>query len=338
MFLKQLPRNIIISRTDSIGDVILTLPLAKFLKEYFPGIKIGFLGKRYTRAVIEACKYVDEFIDLDDFFHKPITVGGHRPECILHVFPVPKIAQRAHHLRIRMRVGTINRLYHWLTCNVLVKLSRKNSMLHEAQLNLRLLRPLGIRREFSLKEIQHSFGLELLEPLPDPISALVSKNKYNLILHPKSQGSAREWGLPQFIQLINSLDTDRFSLFISGTGKDGEQLKPLLDAVKGKVTDITGAMNLPQFISFIQRCDGLIASSTGPIHIAAALGRDALGIYPPLRPIHPGRWAPLGPKALYFVLDKKCTKCAGNQRPCQCIQEVQPAWIKSALEKLSTNK
>ena len=72
LFKVQLPpQNIIISRTDSIGDVILTLPVSAVLKNYFPGVKIGFIGKSYTRPVIEACKFIDEFIDREDFLNNP---------------------------------------------------------------------------------------------------------------------------------------------------------------------------------------------------------------------------------------------------------------------------
>ncbi|NLF41723.1 MAG: glycosyltransferase family 9 protein, partial [Bacteroidales bacterium] len=46
--------NLIISRTDAIGDVILTLPLASYLKSLEPGRKIIFLGRNYTKAIIEA--------------------------------------------------------------------------------------------------------------------------------------------------------------------------------------------------------------------------------------------------------------------------------------------
>ena len=45
--------------------------------------------------------------------------------------------------RIAERIGTTNRIYHWRYCNELVRLSRRNSVYHEAQLNLRLLAPLG---------------------------------------------------------------------------------------------------------------------------------------------------------------------------------------------------
>ena len=54
--------RILISRTDSIGDVVLTLPVAGILKQTFPGCTIIFLGREYTRAVIEACDHVDQFV------------------------------------------------------------------------------------------------------------------------------------------------------------------------------------------------------------------------------------------------------------------------------------
>ena len=327
------PKNIIISRTDSIGDVVLTLPVAKILKDHFPEIKIAFLGREYTRPIIVACKYVDEFIDITDFLQEEIFVCNQKPEAILHIFPVAAIAKKAKQLHIPLRIGTTNRLYHWFTCNRLVRLSRKNSALHEAQLNLQLLQPFGINKIFSTGEIAASFGLENIQPLEPQFSRLIQSGKYNLILHPKSQGSAREWGEDNFISLIRSLDMKRYHIFISGTVKERALLQPIFEAVGKNVTDISGNMNLAQFISFINQCNGLVANSTGPLHIAAALNKDAFGIFSSMRPIHPGRWAPLGKKAQVFVLNKKCTDCIRNKKSCHCIKEVPFIWIKNALDK-----
>jgi ADP-heptose:LPS heptosyltransferase len=249
------------------------------------------------------------------------------------VFPVKKIAFRAKKMGISLRIGTTNRIYHWITCNELIKLSRKKSNLHEAQLNLKLLKGLGIDDNSSLDEIGISFGLKKIKPLENAFSGLLQEGKYNLILHPKSQGSAREWGLNNFVALINSLDESHFNIFISGTQKERVLLQPLFDAVGNRVNDITGIMNLDQFISFINHCDGLVANSTGPLHIAAAVGKDALGIYPPIRPMHPGRWAPLGPNAKIFVLNKFCEDCRKRDTPCICIASVKPEWIVSSLKQ-----
>jgi ADP-heptose:LPS heptosyltransferase len=93
-------------------------------------------------------------------------------------------------------------------------------------------------------------------------------------------------------------------------------------------------MNLDELISFIASADGLIANSTGPLHLAAALGKDALGIYPPMRPIHPGRWAPVGPKATVFSLDKYCVDCRKTPASCHCIAEVAPSLLKNLLDSI----
>ncbi|HSC38430.1 MAG TPA: glycosyltransferase family 9 protein [Chitinophagaceae bacterium] len=331
--MKLTPANIIISRTDSIGDVVLTLPLAAVLKQHFPQARIAFIGRAYTRPVIEACKYVDAFIDKEAFLHGPVTVCGQTPDTILHVLPDAAIAFRARQLGIRRRVGTTNRLYHWVTCNRLVLLGRRRSQLHEAQLNLKLLKAFGIDSFFSLQEIGLLYGLERLKPLPPAMAGLIAKNKYNLILHPKSQGNGREWGLNNFIQLIRLLDNNHYQVFISGTQKERLLIQPLFDAAGHKVTDITGMMSLDEFITFIAGCDGLVASGTGPLHLAAALGKDAMGIFPPIRPVHPGRWAPLGPQARVFVINKSCSDCRDNDSACHCIADVSPLLVKEALDK-----
>jgi ADP-heptose:LPS heptosyltransferase len=281
----------------------LTLPLAKVLKENFPGIKIVFLGKHYTKPVIDCCEYIDEFIEVNDFLKADVTISGEKPQAILHVFPVSEIAKRSKKLKIPLRIGTTNRLYHWATCNKLVRLSRKNSDLHEAQLNLKLLSSLNIRSNFSKEEIQNLFGFTRIQPLEDKFRSFIDPSRYNLILHPKSQGSAREWGLENFIRLIKLLDKKKYHILISGTEKERDLLDELFNAVGDQVTDITGKMQLSQFISFIDHCDGLVANSTGPLHVAAILGKHAFGIYPSIRPMHPGRWAPIGKHALYFEMD-----------------------------------
>ena len=69
-------KRIIISRTDSIGDVVLSLPMARYIKQHIPDAYIGFLGKAYTRAVIEACPDVDAFMDMEDFMVNGLMPDG----------------------------------------------------------------------------------------------------------------------------------------------------------------------------------------------------------------------------------------------------------------------
>ncbi|WP_165963467.1 glycosyltransferase family 9 protein [Hymenobacter radiodurans] len=148
-------------------------------------------------------------------------------------------------------------------------------------------------------------------------------------MHPSSRGSAREWGLDHFGTLAQLLHEAGHRVFITGTAADGEMLRPWLTAHAAALTaDLTGQLSLPQLLAFIHAADGLVAASTGPLHLAAALGRQALGIYPPLRPTDPGRWAPLGPHAEYLVFDRpNCTDCRAQPAACTCIRAIQPAQV-----------
>ena len=106
-----------------------------------------------------------------------------------------------------------------------------------------------------------------------------------------------------------------------------------LERNKDKIIDLTGKMSLLDLISFINNVNGLVAASTGPLHIAAALGKHALGIYAPMKPIHPGRWKPLGINADVFVLDKECNKCKKGGI-CECIMDISPMQIAQKLQSL----
>ncbi len=151
------------------------------------------------------------------------------------------------------------------------------------------------------------------------------------ILHPKSKGSAREWGLNNFEQLIDILPAEKFKIFISGTEQEGLLSRDVLASGRPHITDLTGKMDLNQFIAFIQQADGLIAASTGPLHIAAALGKWVLGIYPPIKPMHPGRWGPIGQKAQYLVNEKDCSECRKLQH-CACMEGITAEEVKRKLE------
>jgi ADP-heptose:LPS heptosyltransferase len=323
-----------LSRTDSIGDVVLTLPMAGFIKSKFPNYKIIFLGRTYTKPVVALSQHVDEFLNYDDFENKNFSeqkkyFEAFKIDFFVHVLPNKKIAKLAKQLKIKNRVGTTNRLYHWFTCNKLIPLSRKNSTLHESQLNLKLLSFLNLDLNVELKNIPQFYGVRNLSPQNFSALSLIDKNKINVILHPKSKGSAKEWGLENFSKLIELLPEEKFKLFISGTKDDAIQMQGFLNENK-KATDITGLMNLTEFIFFISQCHALVAASTGPLHIAAMLNKLSIGLFSSKRPMHPGRWGAVGLKAKSVVNDKNCEACS-KKLDCDCIKKIEAEKIVEIL-------
>jgi heptosyltransferase-3 len=298
-------QHILISRTDAIGDVVLTLPMAAYIKALIPGAVVSFLGRTYTRPVVNACIAVDNFINYDEIRKLPESAQADylkdkNIDIIIHVFPNKQVAAIAKNAGIKLRIGTTNRLYHWFTCNQLVKLTRKKSDLHEAQLNLILLKPLGLNKVPSLAQVIDHYSFERTVQLPLQLANELEKDKFNLIIHPKSHGSGIEWGLDQYAKLIVKLPADKFNIIITGSDKEKQLVGDWIKTLPAHVVDMTGKMLLEELIAFIRNADGLLASGTGPLHLAAAAGINTLGLFPSLRPIHPGRWAPLGKKAAYL--------------------------------------
>jgi ADP-heptose:LPS heptosyltransferase len=74
-----------------------------------------------------------------------------------------------------------------------------------------------------------------------------------------------------------------------------------------------------------------VAASTGPLHLAAALGVRTIGLYSMRRPIFPARWAPIGPRAHALVHDVGCPVCA-NGKPCDCITRIPVAKVLALLD------
>lgn len=326
-------KRIILSRTDSIGDVMLTLPMAGYLKEKYPDIEIIFLGKKYTEAVISCCSHVDRFIDFDSWKSNLEGVTALRAlqvDAIIHVLPNLKIAKIAKSAGIPLRIGTGRRWFHKLYCNSRIPLSRRNSDLHESQLNLLLLGEFGPVAPPDLRKVSSLLDFSPKAELPQKLKEQLNEYDRKIILHPKSQGSAREWGLKNFSELMRKLQDQGIGVFVTGTQKEGELLDSLPFSECSNAHNMTGKMTLPELIAFIDQCDGLVAASTGPLHIAAALGVRSVGLYSPIRPIHPGRWGAIGINAVNLTFNGSLEKNATVKND-HSIEKITPMEVLTAL-------
>ncbi len=325
-------KTVIISRTDSIGDVLLTFPICAWLKKEYPGVKLIFLGKGYTQPIVNMYELVDEYVDWNDYINVPKAekIENFRAleaDAIIHVFPDKEIASLAKKAKIEMRVGTSHRSYHLLTCNIRPNFTRRKSDLHEAQLNHELLRPFGLKKIPSLDEIIEttSFFKVPEVDLPKEFSSV----KGATILHPKSQGSAKEWPIEKYMQLAKQLAEKGEKVLFTGTDSEGAKIRGHFPS-HSNIIDTTGKLSLEQLMVLIHQSKNLVACSTGPLHIAGYYGVNTVGLYSPKRPIHPGRWKALGKHVHILVKDASCENCAKG-KDCDCILDIE---VNAVAEKL----
>jgi ADP-heptose:LPS heptosyltransferase len=308
------PSSLAIARTDSIGDVIVTLPLCGFVKKYSPHTRITFIGRSYTQAIVEACPFVDEFVNFDKRAESNLKV-----EACVFAFPDAEVMKWVKAQGVQKRIATGSRIASWKYANDRVFFSRKNSDLHESQLNFHLLSPLGVKDIPSLEEIR---AWHVLKPqVARPIQ--LEPNKRSVVFHMLSKGSALNWSLKQYQTLASLLPSSEFNIYITGTEEEGVRIREDFH-FDSHIIDLTGKLSLPQLIAFISSCDTLVAASTGPLHIASAVGIQAIGLYPSKRPMHPGRWKPLGINASYLE--------DGNSEQKESLEISPEAVLKKILE------
>lgn len=323
---------ILVSRTDSIGDVVLTLPLCSWLKAHFPNRKIIFLCRNYTAAVVSSYRAVDKVLTLEELTNKNEIERAeffNSISTVIHVFPNKQIAKWAKIYRVPERIGTSHRIFHWWTCNQKVNFTRKNSSLHEAQLNFFLLQPLGCTTIPLLETIGDYFADFQPQscPVPEEWQFLAATTFY--ILHPKSQGSALEWPIEKYIEVAKKLAGQHIHVIFSGTKNEGEEFRAAIPQ-HPFIHDASGAFSLDQFIQVISWSKGLLACSTGPYHLAGMLGKRAVGIFSSRRPIHPGRWQSPGKNATALVFDPNCARCSKGES-CLCLLSIDATTALQAL-------
>ena len=331
----------LISRTDNIGDVVLTLPLCAMIKELDSLSKITFLGKTYTKDIVCSSKNVDYFLDWSEIqtksFKERINIfKNFSYSHVIHVFPNPHIALLTFLAKIPIRLGTVRRFYHRIFCNFLSSLSRQNSSLHEAQLNMLLVRDLFGVNPPELEDLKNMFALSPDDSQSFPLLALLEKKKFNLFFHPFSKGSARNWTIDNFVEAINLLNKENYEIFLTGLEEEAQEIQnKIIPFLNKKVHNIAGKISLKELMLILLKSDGFISGSTGPLHIAAALGVNCIGLFPPKYPMRIERWGPLGKNAEALVYKESpqwyCKKeCEFN---CECMKNISP---KTVVKKINS--
>ncbi len=312
-------KNILIVRTDRIGDVVLTLPLAQIIKKHYPDSRIAFLLRDYTKSLAEGNPFIDEVITLKvangklKFTENIKQLRNKYDTCII-VSPVFTIALILFFSKIKTRVGTGYRWYSFLF-NKKIFEHRKYGEKHELEYNVRMLKQLQIDEEidensvaFNL-HISHESEQSAVKFLSD---LSISHGEKIIICHPGSGGSAVDLPTNKFKELVNKLAHNLgITVLITGSSSEVELCSQLV--VNEKTINIAGKIKLEILAAIINKSEMVLANSTGPIHIAAALGKKVIGFYPKIAACSPKRWGPYTNKKIIFTPKLDCSNCTRKQ-------------------------
>lgn len=292
-------KNILISRTDKIGDVILTLPMIPEIKRLSPSSKISLFISNKLGNLLNGYEGVDNIFYYEDVVDNLLNFFKSNDfDTIINVFPRKDIAVASFRAGIKTRVGTAYRFYSFLF-NERIKEHRKYAVKHESEYNLNLLSFLN--KEISFEKIFHlSYTDSEYRDLKNKLSKHLNLDTKYIIIHPGSKGSAVDLPVNKLIELAEYVKTKYPLVKIVVTGLDQESNVTSLFPLKlgGDIINLTGMLDLREMMILIDKCNLFVSNSTGPIHIAGALNKKIIGFYPNSAPMNAVRWKPLSNQAV----------------------------------------
>ncbi|HTR81580.1 MAG TPA: glycosyltransferase family 9 protein [Bacteroidota bacterium] len=334
-------KNILLVRTDRIGDVILSLPMLPLLRRRFPSAKISVLVREYTRELVEHHSCVDEVLvyEHEDSLRSlwAILSNVRRRKFDAAIIPYPRFrpALISFLAGVRLRVGSGYRWYSFLF-NRRVFEHRKDARRHEVEYNINLLRVLDVPTDGP-----PAFEFTATQTAKKSVDSVLAQydikpSERFAVLHPGSGGSAREWRPENFSDLGSRLNAVGIKVVVSGGRGEEKLVQKVVDGIKGFSAAVVGRLSLTELGALISRADVFVSNSTGPMHIAAVVGTPVVGFFPPMIQCSPVRWGPYTEKKKIFVADNnRCPLCQGGAcRSNVCMDEISVDQAFHAVKEL----
>ncbi len=287
-------KRICIFRSDRIGDMILTLPMVNALKQINPSVEIHFFISRYTEPLLKNQPLINNYYLIENFNELYLSLKSMQFDVAF--FPRPKFDEvfAAFRAQIPLRVGSAYRLYSCLL-NHRVKEHRKYGTKSEAEHNLNLISSITNQK----------YQPKLIPPIVDKKLKKIIKKKHSLpdnfiIIHPGGGGSAPKLPIGKFVEIAKIISS-KYKKQIVVTGNDAETHLADEICLSTNAINLASKISLTELIAIIDLCEGVIANSTGIIHIAASLDKKILGFYPNSPHMNSTRWGPISSKKIILT-------------------------------------
>lgn len=351
--------HLLVIRPDRLGDVILSTPVLEVIKQKYPKIKLTILVKEGVAPILRGLAPVDDVLI---FAPEGRHAGFHGFWQLVSDLKVRdfrfsialqsnwKIAAATYFAGVSRRVGPLSKMHSYLFYNLGIRQRRSQVEMHEADYNLQLLKRIGILpRSRSIPTQVHVSETELgraQQWLQE--QGWRPEGRPTIIIHPGMGGSALNWPDTSYHDLARSLVQEGFQVLVTGGSHEvglldemEKETVPRLEKAPGKLIFFRNTEGRPiDFLAgLFKHAHLVVVPSTGPLHLAVALGIPVLTFFPPIRVQSAIRWGPylldesrasvLVPE-VYCGQDFKCLGSACHYYPCmksltvnQAIEQVR---------------
>ena len=151
-----------------------------------------------------------------------------------------------------------------------------------------------------------------------------------ILLQPGARWLNKRWPVENFTELVRRIASARpeFRFAIMGSADDSAAGAAINQAAPDRCLDLTGKISLPEMIEWIRLGELMISNDTGPMHVAAALGKPVVGIF---GPTEPRRTGPYGQLQNVVRIDLPCAPCLKSRchypKPMECMRGISPEMV-----------
>lgn len=343
-FSKEAPR-ILVTRTDRIGDLVLSTPVFPALRRRFPRAYIAALTFTGNREILEGNPFIDELILYDKTGSEKGLLGNllfagklarRKFDVVIHLHATNRMHWVTFLAGIPMRIGWNRRAPYTLTRgHPDIKAEGK---MHEAEYNFELLKPLGIEKPEKL-ELYFPVTPRAAASLEELLFQLgIPEDKPCVLLSPSASCPSKRWPAERFAALA-ALIRQKYDVTVAliGGPADAGLSRTIREKCAAEIHDLTGSLSLGMLGALLERSALLISNDSGPVHIACAVKTPVVSIFGRNQAgLSPARWGPLGENSRIVWKDVGCTVCLAHD--CQigflCLEAISAEEVLNAAASL----
>ncbi|MDO8661944.1 MAG: lipopolysaccharide heptosyltransferase II [Candidatus Omnitrophota bacterium] len=339
-------KRILVVRTDRIGDVLLSTPVIKALRDSYPHAFIAMMVSPYAKDIVEGNPYLDKVIILDkDGEHKnwlrSVKLIRKLKKMKFDLALVLHPTNRAHLLTflsaIPKRVGYDRKLGFLLSDRI--KHTKQFGEKHELDYNLDLLRYLGVEIKdknlfIPVKPEAEKWVEELFRQ-----EGISSSDKL-LALNPSASCPSKIWPAERFAQTADKLTQKYgFKIIVISGPKDIRLADNLVKNMRSRAINLAAKTSVTQLASLLKRCSLFISNDSGPVHIASAVGTPVISIFGRNQAgLGPKRWGPVGERDK-LLHKAACIECLAHncQKQFTCLKAISVEDVVLAADAILQN-
>lgn len=336
--------RILITRTDRIGDVLLSTPVIKAVRKNSQKSHIAAMVRPYARDIVLGNPYLDEVIIYDKYgaqcsFWKSLTFAWGLKKKKFDLALILHPTNRQHLITflagIKKRIGFNKKMGFLLTDKI--EHRKQEGQKHELEYTLDVIRFLGIEPEDRdlFMPIRQDSEIYIEEFLA---CQGVQKSDKMIALHPGASCPSKIWPAKRFAQLADRLFGEFKVKVVVLAGPDDINIgRSLISLMHCACIDATGKTTVSQLASLLRRCCLFISNDSGPVHIATAVGVPVAAIFGRGQPgLSPRRWGPTGKDDIVLHKDVGCNACLAHncQKGFACLKAISVEEVLTAARKI----